>query len=93
MSKAGQTALVRSLAGQLAPYGITVNNVAPGVINTDRNLAALNDEVYARHVVSMIPMGFYGEKEDCAGIVRLLCSEEGRYITGQSIYVDGGKSL
>lgn len=93
VSKAGQTALVRSLAGQLAPYGITVNNVAPGVINTDRNLAALNDEVYARHVVSMIPMGFYGEKEDCAGIVRLLCSEEGRYITGQSIYVDGGKSL
>lgn len=92
-SKAAQTALVRSLAGQLAPYGITVNNVAPGVINTDRNLAALNDEVYARHVVSMIPMGFYGEKEDCAGIVRLLCSEEGRYITGQSIYVDGGKSL
>ena len=86
-------ALVRSLAGQLAPYGVTVNNVAPGVINTDRNLAALNDEVYARHVVSMIPMGFYGEKEDCAGIVRLLCSEEGRYITGQSIYVDGGKSL
>lgn len=92
-SKAAQTALVRSLAGQLAPYGVTVNNVAPGVINTDRNLAALNDEVYARHVVSMIPMGFYGEKEDCAGIVRLLCSEEGRYITGQSIYVDGGKSL
>ncbi len=92
-SKAAQTALVRSLAGQLAPYGVTVNNVAPGVINTDRNLAALSDEGYARHVASLIPMGFYGEKEDCAGIVRLLCSEEGRYITGQSIYVDGGKSL
>lgn len=92
-SKAGQTAFVRSLAGQLAPDGITVNNVAPGVINTDRNREALSDEAYARVVSSLIPMGFYGEKEDCAGIVRLLCSKEGRYITGQSIYVDGGKSL
>ena len=40
-----------------------------------------------------IPVGFYGEPDDCAGIVSLLCSEEGRYITGQSIYVDGGKSV
>ena len=40
-----------------------------------------------------IPVGFYGEPEDCAGIVSLLCSDEGRYITGQSIYVDGGKSV
>ncbi len=92
-SKCGQTALVRSLSVQLAPLGITVNNIAPGVINTDRNREALSDEAYARLVSSLIPMGYYGEKEDCAGIVRLLCSKEGRYITGQSIYVDGGKSL
>jgi len=53
---------------------------------------ALSDPVYAEKVKNSIPVGFYGEPEDCAGIVSLLCSEEGRYITGQSIYVDGGKS-
>ena len=92
-SKCAQTGLTRSLAGQLAPKGITVNNVAPGVIYTDRNREALSDEAYARKVAVSIPAGFYGEKEDLAGIVRLLCSDFGRYITGQNIFVDGGKSL
>ena len=92
-SKCAQTGLMRSLAGQLASKGITVNNVAPGVIYTDRNKEALSDEAYARKVSASIPAGFYGEKEDLAGIVRLLCSDFGRYITGQNIFVDGGKSL
>lgn len=92
-SKAAQTMMVKSLAGQLAKDGITVNSVAPGVIYTDRNREALADETYAKLVMDSIPVGFYGEKEDCAYIVRLLCSDEGRYITGQSFYVDGGKSL
>jgi len=92
-SKSAQTNMVRSLALQLAPFGITVNNVAPGVINTDRNVEALSDPEYAKKVTSLIPAGFYGEATDCAGIVSLICSDEGRYITGQSIYVDGGKSL
>lgn len=92
-SKCAQTGLMRSLASQLAPKGITVNNVAPGVIYTDRNKEALSDEAYARQVSASIPAGFYGEKEDLAGIVRLLCSDFGRYIIGQNIYVDGGKSL
>lgn len=92
-SKAAQTNMVRSLAAQLAPFHITVNNVAPGVIATDRNKEALSDPVYAQQVTDSIPMGFYGLPEDLGGIVSLLCSNEGRYITGQSIYVDGGKSL
>ncbi len=92
-SKAAQTNMAKSLAVQLAKDGITVNNVAPGVIYTDRNRDALADEEYAKKVISSIPVGFYGEADDCAGIVSLLCSEEGRYITGQSIYVDGGKCL
>lgn len=92
-SKAAQTNMVQSLAVQLAPYGITVNNVAPGVIATDRNAQALADPVYAKIVSDSIPMGYYGEPEDLAGIVSLLCSRDGRYITGQSIYADGGKSL
>ena len=92
-SKAAQTNMMKSLSLQLAGDGITVNNVAPGVIYTDRNVEALSDAEYAKKVVSTIPTGFYGMPEDCAGIVSLLCSEEGRYITGQSIYVDGGKSV
>ena len=92
-SKAAQTNMVQSLSLQLAKTGITVNNVAPGVIDTDRNAQALSNPDYARKVAESIPAGFYGKPEDCAGIVSLLCSEEGRYITGQSIYVDGGKSV
>ncbi len=92
-AKAAQTNMVQSLALQFAPYGITVNNVAPGVIETDRNVAALSDADYAAQVLQSIPVGFYGQPEDCTGIVCLLCSEDGRYITGQNYFVDGGKSL
>lgn len=92
-SKAAQTTMIKSLALQLAEYGITVNNVAPGVIYTDRNTEALSDPAYAKEVSDSIPLKFYGDKKDCSYIVRLLCSEEGRYITGQSIFVDGGKSI
>ena len=92
-SKAAQTNMMQSLSLQLAKDGITVNNVAPGVIYTDRNKDALADADYAEKVKNSIPVGFYGTPEDCAGIVSLLCSDEGRYITGQSIYVDGGKSI
>lgn len=92
-SKAAQTNMMQSLSLQLASYGITVNNVAPGVIYTDRNKTVLADPEYAKKVTDSIPVGFYGEPEDCAGMVSLLCSNEGRYITGQSIYIDGGKSV
>ena len=92
-SKAAQTNMVKSLSLQLAKDGITVNNVAPGVIYTDRNVEALSDPEYAKKVTDSIPVGFYGEPQDCAGIVSLLCSEDGRYITGQNIFVDGGKSV
>lgn len=92
-SKAAQTNMMQSLSLQLAKDGITVNNVAPGVIYTDRNVEALSDVEYAKKVTDSIPVGFYGEPEDCAGIVSLLCSDEGRYITGQNIFVDGGKSV
>ena len=66
--------------------------MAPGVIYTDRNVEALSDPEYAKKVTASISVGFYGTPDDCAGTVSLLCSDEGRYITGQSIYVDGGKA-
>lgn len=92
-SKAAQTNMMLSLSLQLAKDGITVNNIAPGVINTDRNKAAISDPVYSKKVEASIPMGFYGEPCDCAEIVAFLCSDKARYITGQNIFVDGGKGL
>jgi len=91
--KAAQTLMVRNLAKQFAPHGVTVNNTAPGVINTDRSRARLTDQSYIDKVLSWIPAGVLGEPEDCAGVAVLLCSEAGRNITGQNVYVDGGMSL
>ncbi len=92
-SKAAQCNLVANLAAQLAPLGITINNLAPGVINTDRNTTALADPVYAARLRARIPAGRFGDAGDCAGAALLLCSDAGSYITGQDLQVDGGMSL
>lgn len=91
--KHAQTGLVLGLAKQLAPHGVTINNLAPGVIRTDRNAAALADASYAEKVRAAIPAGFFGEPADCAGVALLLCADSGRYITGQTLFVDGGLGL
>lgn len=92
-SKAAQENLVRNLARQLAPDGITVNDLCPGVFATDRNAAALANPVYAKRVTGAIPMHDYARPRDAAGAALLLCSDAGRYITGTTILIDGGLSL
>lgn len=92
-TKCAQTSLAVNLARQLAPQGITVNNLAPGVILTDRNTSRLDSREYAAQVLAKIPVGFFGDTHDCAGAALLLCSDAGRYITGQTLLVDGGLSL
>ena len=92
-SKCAQMSLTENLSRQLAPYGITVNNLSPGVIATPRNDAALNDAAYGKQVMAGIPLGYAGKAEDCAAPILLLCSEEGRYITGIDLIVDGGMHL
>lgn len=92
-TKAAQTSMVRNFAKQFARYGVTVNNLAPGVIDTDRNRLRLADPAYAAKVLAAIPADRFGAPEDCAGTALLLCSEAGAYITGQSIHVDGGMGL
>lgn len=91
--KSAQVNLVKNIASQLAPFGITVNNVAPGVIETPRNYEALSDKEYAKKVIDSIPCGYAGEGKDCAYQVLLLACDEGRYITGEDIFIDGGMSL
>lgn len=92
-TKCAVLSLVNNLAKQLAPFGVTVNNVAPGVIATPRNEAALSDPVYRQKVLDGIPAGRAGEADDMAGTVVLLAGEGGRYITGADIVVDGGMHL
>lgn len=92
-SKSAQENLVRSIARQVAPEGITVNNLCPGVFFTDRNKVALGDPVYGKKVTDAIPMHDYALPEDAAGTALLLASNAGRYITGATIMVDGGLSL
>ncbi len=92
-SKSAQENMVRNLAKQLGPDGITVNNLAPGVILTDRNADALADEAYAERVRQVIPLRTFGEAGDCVGAALLLCSDAGRYITGVDLLVDGGMGL
>ena len=92
-TKCAQMSLVENFALQLAPHGITVNNLAPGVIATPRNDAALADPEYSKIVYSKIPSGYAGTPEDCAAAFLLLASEEGRYINGIDLVVDGGMHL
>jgi len=92
-SKCGLTALVRGLAKPFAGRGVTINNLAPGVIETDRNADALADPAIRQRVLSWIPAGFAGQPEDCVGPALLLCSDAGRYITGVDLLVDGGMGL
>ena len=92
-SKAAQENMARNLAKQFAPFGVTVNNLAPGVIDTPRNKEALADESYRDDVLRGIPASFIGKPEDCRGQILLLCSDEGRYITGENIFIDGGMQL
>lgn len=91
--KHAQTGLALGLARQLAPHGVTINNLAPGVILTDRNSDALANADYAAKVRAAIPAGFFGEAADCVGAALLLCSDAGRYITGQNLFADGGFGL
>lgn len=92
-TKCAQTSMTINLAKQLGGHGITVNNLAPGVIATDRNIPRLADDTYKKRVLEKIPVGYIGKPEDCAATALLLCSNAGSYITGQNIYVDGGMSL
>jgi NAD(P)-dependent dehydrogenase (short-subunit alcohol dehydrogenase family) len=85
--------LVQVIAKQVAPFGVTVNNVAPGAIATPRNESVYNDDEQRKAVEAVIPMGRFGTPEDCVGAVLMLCSEQGAYITGTDIVIDGGMRL
>ncbi len=92
-SKEAQMSLVKNLGKQIAPYGVTINNLCPGAIATPRNADAIADKEYLAKVNAGIPAGYMGLAEDCAPAALYLCSDEARYVTGSEIIVDGGMHL
>jgi len=89
-SKGGMRMLMRDLAVELGPLGITVNNVAPGAIATPINTALLENKPKLDALLKNIPLGRLGTPEDVAGVVAFLASEDAAYITGATFVVDGG---
>lgn len=92
-SKSALENLVRNLAKQIGPDGITINNLCPGVFDTDRNAEVLANPMYADQVRARIPVRDFAEPHDASGAALLLCSDAGRYITGTTLCVDGGMSV
>lgn len=90
VSKGGLKMLTRNLAVELGPLGITINNVAPGAIETPINTKLLNDPEKLSALLNNIPLGRLGQPEDVASLVAFLASDQASYITGSTFFVDGG---
>ncbi|MBC2861097.1 MULTISPECIES: SDR family oxidoreductase [unclassified Stappia] len=91
ISKGGMNQLTKVAALSLAPYGIRVNGIGPGSIMTDM-LASVNSDKAARmRVLSRTPLGRVGEPSEIAGVAAFLASDDSSYMTGQTLYADGGR--
>ena len=88
-SKAGVTILTKVLAVELAPYGITVNEIAPGPVNTEMT-AVTHDEATRQAYHRLIPMGRYAERSEIADAAVFLASSEADFVNGHTLNVDGG---
>jgi len=91
-SKSGLNGMTRTMAMDLAPYGILVNSISPGFTNTELTDSMLTQDD-KDYLTERIPMGRFGEVEDIAKLVRFFVSEENAFVTGQDIIVDGGYSV
>lgn len=89
-SKGGVRMLMRDLAVELGPLGITVNNVAPGAISTPINTALLENKPKLNALLKNIPLGRLGSVDDVAGLVAYLASDAAGYINGSTFVIDGG---
>jgi glucose 1-dehydrogenase len=92
-AKGGLRMLARTLAVELGPLGITINNIAPGAIETPINAKLLNDPVKLASLTAQIPLGRLGRPDDVSGLAVFLASPESAYVTGSTCVVDGGLSV
>ncbi len=93
ISKGGMMMLVKSLALELAEHNIHVNAISPGAILTDMNRAHLTEPARRQRMIDKIPVKRIGVPEDLIGVAVFLASSESDYVTGATIYVDGGLIL
>ncbi len=92
-SKGGVSQLTKVLAIEWATSGVTVNAIGPGYVRTPLITELLKDSAFQKRIDTQVPMKRIAETEDLQGILLVLCSKAGAYITGQTIYVDGGWSI
>lgn len=92
-SKAGMVGFARECAREFAPYGIRVNTVLPGVIETPRTESYLTDEENRKKMAAKIPLNRIGRTQDVADAVLFLCSDASSYMTGSTLSVDGGWTM
>ncbi len=92
-SKGGVLAFTKSLSTELAPYGILVNSVAPGWVDTELNEEIFADEQFLEQAIQAIPLKKIATAEDVAGAVLFLASDFARHITGTTININGGSVL
>jgi glucose 1-dehydrogenase len=92
-SKGGLRMLTRTLAVELGPFGITINNIAPGAIETPMNAKLLNDPEKLQPLLRQIPLGRLGQPSDVAGLAAFLASRDSDYVTGATFFVDGGLTV
>jgi 3-oxoacyl-[acyl-carrier protein] reductase len=90
-AKSAQIGLTRAWAREFAPYGITVNSVAPGFVPVERHADVADDA--RRAYVASVPAGRFGTLEDIAAAVAFFASEDAGFVTGQRLVVDGGRAL
>jgi len=91
VSKGGLDQLTRVMAVALAPRGVRVNGIGPGSILTDLLKTVMTDDAVRRTILSRTPMGRCGEAEEVAQVAVFLASDDASYVTGQTLYVDGGR--
>jgi glucose 1-dehydrogenase len=89
-SKGGMRMVMRDLAVELGPLGITVNNIAPGAIDTPINAKLMSDKPKLDALLRTIPLGRMGKPEEVAGVAAFLASPDGAYVTGSTYFIDGG---
>ena len=89
-SKGGVELATKSLAIELAPHGIRVNAIAPGVIDTEIDTESFSDPAFRENYLNHIPMKRFGNPNECVGAVVFFASDESSYVTGQSLVIDGG---
>jgi NAD(P)-dependent dehydrogenase (short-subunit alcohol dehydrogenase family) len=91
VSKGGIGQLTNAMAIALAPYGIRVNAIGPGSVMTDMLRGVNTDEAARRRLLSRTPLGRFAEPEEVASVASFLASDDASYITGETIFVDGGR--